>query len=369
MKVAIVHELLTMKGGAEQVARTLAAMYPEADIFTLLYDERTLGEWFPRHRIRTSRLQSFASLTRIFNHHLYLPFFRSAVEAWDFTGYDVIVSSSSAFIHGLRVPPGSAHVCYVHTPARYLWDQTLPVQQRLPSFMRVVASQLFHRLRLWDATIADRPTALVAASTIVERRIQLYWGRSSTVVHPFADDLWFEAPPKPHATPHGPFLVVANLRVYKQIERAIDACSKAKIPLIVVGEGPARAMLEARAHGSDIRFMGRIEGEALRVLYHSARALLIPGIEDFGINAVEALACGTPVITVRGGGTPDIVDASVGITCDATDDAFTNAVATPLTIDPSLCRTRAERCSRQQFEQQMYSIIEAALSATIKASH
>lgn len=368
MKIAIVHELLTMKGGAEKVVRTLAAMYPEAEIFTLLYDERTLGEWFPRHRIRTSRLQPFASLTHIFNHHLYLPFFRNAVEAWDFTGYDVIVSSSSAFVHGLRVPPGTAHVCYVHTPARYLWDQTFPVQQRLPSLMRTVASHLFHRLRVWDAAVANRPTTLVAASTVVERRIQLYWGRRSTVVHPFADDHWYEAPPKNDPTPSGPYIVVANLRVYKHIERAIDACINAKLPLIVVGDGPARAMLETRVHGNDIQFVGRVEGEALRTLYHSARALLIPGIEDFGINAVEALACGTPVITVRGGGTQDIVDPSVGLVCDATDEAFTQAVKAPLTIDPAVCRTRAERCSRQQFEQQMYSIIEVACSATANAS-
>lgn len=369
MKVAIVHELLTVRGGAERVARAFAAMYPEAEVFTLLYDERTLGDWFPRHRVRTSRLQPFAAATKLFNHHLYLPFFRGAVEAWDFTGYDLIVSSSSAFVHGLRVPPGTAHVCYVHTPARYLWDMTLDVQERMSAPARAVASRLFSRLRAWDAGVADRPTALVASSGIVRRRMELYWNRTSDVVAPFADDPWFAVPPKHDPTPAGPFLVVANLRAYKKIGRAIDACRAAGTPLAIVGDGPARAALEARAKGADVRFHGRVEGEDLRGFYRGARALLVPGEEDFGINAVEALACGTPVITVRGGGTTDVVDASVGAICEATDEAFARAVKdADLALDPALCRTRAERFTRQEFEHKMYSIIEAALSATANAS-
>lgn len=369
MKVAIVHELLTVRGGAERVARVLAGMYPDADVFTLLYDERALGDWFPRERVRTSRLQPIAALTRQFNHHLYLPFFRSAVEAWDFSGYDLIVSSSSAFIHGLRVPDGTAHVCYVHAPARYLWDKKDDVLGRMSAPARFCASRLFQRLRQWDALSANRPTALVAASAAVQRRIEQYWDRESTVVHPFADDLWFSVPPKHDPTPEGPCLIVASLRAYKNIERAIDACRRANVPLSIVGDGSARASLEAHARGADVRFHGRCEGEALRGAYRSARALLVPGEEDFGINAVEALACGTPVITVRGGGTTELIDDSVGIVCDATDDAFARAIAgSRLDLDPSVCRTRAERCSRAHFEQQMYSVIEAAISATAKAS-
>ncbi len=358
-----------MRGGAERVVRAFAAMYPDADIFTLLYNEKKLGDWFPPHRVKTSRLQKFAALTRQFNHHLYLPFFRGAVEAWDFSGYDLIVSSSSAFVHGLNVPKGTAHVCYVHTPARFLWDMTLPVQERMSAPIRAIASRLFHRLRTWDASVADRPTTLVAASKIVQRRIQLYWGRESTVVHPFADNPWFLVPPKHDATPHGPCVVVANLQTYKRIERAIDACAKANVPLAIVGDGPARASLEARAKNHDVTFLGRLEGEALRGAYRNARALLIPNEEDFGINALEALACGTPVITVRGGGTVDAIDDTVGAVCNATDESFAEAVRSAhLTIDPAACRNRAEQFTRQQFEQQMYTAIQAAISATANAS-
>ena len=196
MKVAIVHELLTGRGGAERVARVLAGMYPEADVFTLLYDERKLGDWFPAHRVKASRLQPFAAATRLFNHHLYLPFFRGAVEAWDFSGYDLVLGSSSAFVHGLRVPPGTAHVCYVHAPARYLWDMKDDVLGRMSAPARMAAAPLFHRLRTWDAAVADRPTAIVAASGAVRRRIELYWNRTAEVVHPFADDPWFAVPPE-----------------------------------------------------------------------------------------------------------------------------------------------------------------------------
>jgi glycosyltransferase involved in cell wall biosynthesis len=267
MKVAIVHELLTVKGGAERVARVLAGMYPQADIFTLLYDERKLGAWFPKERVHASRLQRFAKLTGLFNHHLYLPFFRGAVEAWDFSGYDLIVSSSSAFVHGLRVPKGATHVCYVHAPARYLWDQTIPVQKRMSAPARFFASRLFHRLRTWDASVADRPTALAAASETIRRRIKLYWGRGSTIVHPPIDDRWSSAVPQ-HANREHPdyVLIVSTLARYKNIDIAIEACNAAGSHLIIVGDGPDRARLEKMA-GPTVHFYGYREGDELRNLY------------------------------------------------------------------------------------------------------
>jgi len=368
MKVAIVHELLTVRGGAERVALCLADMYPDAEIFTLLYDESKLGDWFPRYRIHASRLQPFAALTKQFNHHLYLPFFRGAVEAWDFSSYDLVVSSSSSFIHGLRVPPGTPHVCYVHTPARYLWDQTLAVQERMSTPVRALASRLFHRLRTWDASVADRPTTLVAASDAVKRRIELYWGRHSEVVHPFADNEWFALPPKHTPVAAGPFVTVANLRGYKFLERAVEACIRVGVPLRVIGDGPARGALEQLAKGGDVVFPGRLEGNMLRDELLAARALIIPGIEDFGINAVEALACGTPVITVRGGGTEEIIDSTTGITCNPDAAGIETAVRSLNSFGPGACRSRAERFTQAQFEQQMYSVIEAAVSATANAS-
>lgn len=372
MKVAIVHELLTVRGGAERVARVLAGMYPQADIFTLLYDERKLGAWFPKERVRASWLQPFAKLTSLFNHHLYLPFFRSAVEAWDFTGYDLIVSSSSAFVHGLRVPKGTAHVCYVHAPARYLWDQTLPVQERMSAPARFVASRLFHRLRTWDATVADRPTALAAASGAIRRRIELYWDRDSTVVHPPIDDQWSTAVPE-HANREHPdyVLIVSTLARYKNIDIAVEACNAAGQHLIIVGDGPDRARLEKMA-GPTVHFYGYREGDELRDLYGDAQAVIVPGDEDFNLVAVEAMACGTPVIALRAGGPREtIVEGVTGTFFDDPTAASLGAVLRGFdrrAYDPAACRDRAKQFTRARFEQQMYTLIEAALSATANAS-
>jgi glycosyltransferase involved in cell wall biosynthesis len=372
MKVAIVHELLTVKGGAERVARVLAGMYPQADIFTLLYDERKLGAWFPKERVHASRLQRFAKLTGLFNHHLYLPFFRGAVEAWDFSGYDLIVSSSSAFVHGLRVPKGATHVCYVHAPARYLWDQTIPVQKRMSAPARFFASRLFHRLRTWDASVADRPTALAAASETIRRRIKLYWGRGSTIVHPPIDDRWSSAVPQ-HANREHPdyVLIVSTLARYKNIDIAIEACNAAGSHLIIVGDGPDRARLEKMA-GPTVHFYGYREGDELRNLYGDARAVIVPGDEDFNLVAVEAMACGTPVIALRAGGPREtIVEGVTGTFFDDPTAASLGAVLRDFdrnAYSANACRDRAKQFTRARFEQQMYTLIEAALSATANAS-
>ncbi|MEK7217998.1 MAG: glycosyltransferase family 4 protein, partial [Patescibacteria group bacterium] len=198
MKVALVHELLTMKGGAEKVLRILAQMFPEAPIYTLLYDEKKLGDWFPKERITTSNIQRsaerfshspFSILHSPFDHHLYLKRFPAAVESWDFSGFDLVLSSSSAFAHGIITNGRPQHLCYVHSPARYLWDRTHEVMERagkglLGPLKRAFLSHAFHKLRVWDAEAADRPDLLLAASRTVQRRIELYWRCESTVVHP-----------------------------------------------------------------------------------------------------------------------------------------------------------------------------------------
>lgn len=372
MKVAIVHELLTVRGGAERVARVLAGMYPEAEVFTLLYDEKKLGDWFPARRVKTSWLQRVAAATRLFNHHLYLPFFHSAVEAWDFTGYDLIVSSSSAFVHGLRVPPGTAHICYVHAPARYLWDRKDDVLGAIPAPARFIAAPLFHRLRTWDASVADRPTAIAAASATVRRRIELYWDRESTVIHPPIDDRWSAAVPE-HAGREHPeyFLIVSTLARYKNIEIAVAACTTAGRHLIIVGDGPDRGRLERMA-GPTVHFYGHREGDELRDLYGDAQAVIVPGDEDFNLVAVEAMACGTPVIAYRAGGPRETIVE--GITGAFFDDPTADSLGAVLrgfdrrTYDAAACRARAERFARPHFEQQMYTLIEAAISATANAS-
>ncbi len=308
MKVALVHELLTMKGGAERVLRVFARMFPDAPIYTLLYDEKKLGEWFPKERVRTSELQphsQFSILNFQLNHHLYLNRFPRAIEAFDFSGFDLVLSSSSAFAHGVITNGHPKHLCYVHSPARYLWDRTQDVLERaghgpLGPIKRRYLEKTFHTLRIWDAEVAPRPDRLIAASKEVQRRIELYWDCTSDVIYPPIDDNWFHVPnPNPNPNPY--FLIVSTLANYKRIDLAIAACNQLKLPLTIAGEGPAMDSLKRMA-GPTITFLGYQSHDALKDLYTHAIATIIPGEEDFGLVSLESQACGTPVIAYGKGG-------------------------------------------------------------------
>ncbi len=314
MKVALVHELLTMRGGAENVLRVLADMFPEAPIYTLLYDEKKLGQWFPKSRVRTSDIKP----TLGFNHHLYLKQFPKAVEAWDFSEFDLVISTSSAFAHGIITNGAPKHLCYVHSPARYLWDRTHDVQRDasgglLGPFKKMYLSRLFHKLRLWDSEAADRADLLLAASKTVQRRIELYWRRHSDVLYPPIDDVWFKENSQSSQPPtQNYFLIVSSLVRYKRIDLAIAACNESKLPLKIVGEGPDKARLQKIA-GSTIEFLGWKPQEELKNLYANATATIFAGDEDFGLVPLESMACGTPVIAYRSGGALEtIVEGKTG---------------------------------------------------------
>lgn len=359
MKVAIVHELLTMKGGAERVARVLADMFPEAPVYTLLYDEAIMRDWFPSERVRSSRLQRFAGIST--NHHFYLPFFPGAAEAWDFSAFDLVISSSSAFAHGVITNGRPRHLSYVHSPARYLWDRTHDVQRRA-GFARHALSPLFHRLRMWDAEAAARPDALLAASREVARRTELYWNRQAQVLHPPVDDFWFN--PRPPAAKGDYFLIVSTLARYKNLEIAILACNELGLPLRIAGTGADEARLRSLA-GPSVTFHGYQEGEALAALYAGARAAIFPGNEDFGLVPVEAMASGTPVIAWRGGGALEtVVEGETGVFFDEQTPASLADVLRTFDhtkYSKEKCIVRGQNFSRSAFEQQLHSIIDNLL--------
>ncbi len=307
MKIALVHELLTMKGGAERVFKILADQYPDAPIYTLLYNEKKLGDWFPASRVRGYRRPILG-----YNHHHYLGRFATQVESWDFSEFDLVISSSSAFVHGIITNGKPKHICYVHSPARYLWDRTHDVLERvgkqpLGFLNKPYLAKLFHKLRIWDSESSERPDVLIAPSKEVQRRIELYWRRESTVIHPPIDDMFLHAKPSlsPALSPY--FLVVSTLAHYKRIDLAIEACERLGKRLIIVGEGADMPRLK-RLAGSHTEFRGRKDGQELIDLYAGAQAVLFPGEEDFGLVPLEAMACGTPVIAYRGGGALETVE-------------------------------------------------------------
>ena len=321
MKVAIVHELLTMKGGAERVVRIIADLFPDAPIYTLLYDEKKLGDWFPKERIRTSIVQPTTHYplltTHLRNHHFHLTRFPKACEAWDFSGFDLVISSSSAFVHGIITNGKPKHLCYVHSPARYLWDRTHDVQERagkgfLGPIMHLYLSHIFHKLRIWDSEAAARPNVLLAASKEVQRRIELYWHRDSTVLTPPIDDEWLKATPSDRqaAPKKDYFLIVSTLVPYKQIDYVVEACTQANVPLVIAGDGPDKKRLQSLA-GPMVTFLGHQSTTQLKSLYASARATIFPGNEDFGLVPLESMACGTPVIAWKGGGALETITEGV----------------------------------------------------------
>ncbi len=374
MKVALVHELLTMRGGAERVLRILADMFPDAPVYTLLYDEKKLGDWFPKDRIRTSSLQdSYRLLPRAYryNHHKYLRRFPTAVEHWDFSAFDLVISSSSAFAHGIITNGKPKHLCYVHSPARYLWDRTHDVVERaskgpLGFLKKMYLESTFHTLREWDAEVAPRPDMLIAASSEVQRRIQLYWDRDSDVIYPPISDSWFTSKTnnqQPITSNY--FLIVSTLAPYKRIDLAIRACNDLKLPLMIVGEGPAKASLQSIA-GPTITFAGYKDHDELKQLYSNATATIIPGEEDFGLVALESMACGTPVIAYgKGGVLETVVDGVTGAYFDAKNPE--NLTQILRNFDPKIyskqkCQEQAEKFRQSVFEQKMHAAIKMLMA-------
>lgn len=308
-RVALVHDWLTGMRGGEKVLEALAALFPEAPIFTLFHFPGSVSPALEKHPIHTSFLQKAPRLRQ--RYRSYLPLFPVAIEEFDVTEFDVIVSSSHCVAKGVIPSPDAFHLCYCHTPMRYAWDQEhsyFPNRKGVGARMRSVA---LSGLRAWDAASASRVNLYVANSSFVARRVQAYYGRPAEVINPPVDVGFFtpgREKDRGNRGERGEYcLMVSALAPYKRIEHAMAACEKLGLELRVVGEGPERKRLAAMA-GGNVRFLGKVGQERLRELYRGARFFLQPGVEDFGIASVEALACGTPVVAVARGGILDVVE-------------------------------------------------------------
>jgi glycosyltransferase involved in cell wall biosynthesis len=350
-----------MRGG-EKVLLSLGRIFPEAPIFTLLHVRGSVAPEIESRDIRTSFVQHLPSVSRRYRH--YLPLFPMAAERFDLRGFDLVVSSSHCVAKGVRPPAGVRHLCYCHTPMRYVWDRYDDYfgRGRVSPPARLLISLLAPRLRRWDVTSSSRVHHFVANSAYVAGRIQRYYGRKSQVIPPPVDTHFFTPGPDEPGTWD---LVVSALAPYKRIELALEAYRGTGWPLRIVGFGPEEARLKARA-SSEVTFEGRVSDARLRELYRGARAVLMPGVEDFGIVPLEAMACGRPAVVFgEGGGLESVEDGRTGVVFrEPTPEALREAVATVSSrpFDRLTLRARAEAQGRDVFESRMRELVERVLA-------
>lgn len=364
-RTALVHDWLTGMRGGEAVLEAIAAHFPAAPIFTLLHVPGSVSPALEAHPIHTSFLQRVPGVAR--HYRRLLPLFPTAVEDFDLAGFDLVISSSHCAAKGARAAPGASHLCYCHTPMRYAWDQEtayFPRRRGLGARLRGLA---LTGLRTWDVASAARVDMFLANSRFVAERIRRYYRREAEVVPPpVATDFFTPAPegwsPEAEGVEPGTYcLAVAALSPYKRLELALEACRDLALELRVVGTGPDWGRLR-RLAGSGVRLYGRVSGERLRALYRGAQCLLQPGIEDFGIAAVEALACGTPVVALGRGGVLDQVDDGVhGVLFDEGGRAESLAAAIDrrrqIRFNPLDLRRRAEAFSILRFNERLKGIL------------
>lgn len=345
--VGFVHDWLTGQRGGENVLAAIAPLSPRAPIHTLFHFPGSVDAAIESHPIETSWLQGAPWLRGRYRH--YLPLFPRAIESLDTRRHGLVVSTSHCVAKGARPAPGGKHLCYCHTPMRYVWDQRRAYFPEPRGPVGWLRERLLDRLQRWDVRTAARVDVYLANSSFVADRIRRYYGRSAAVLPPPVDVDFF----RPTGEARERFaLMIAALAPYKKVDLAIEACRQAGVPLVIVGEGPERARLEAMA-GADVRFAGRVDRSELRSLLSRAAFYLQPGVEDFGIATVEALACGTPVLALGKGGVLDIVEDVVHGLLLPGDDAVAMADGIDkfrrMGFNLMDLRSRAEQYSAERF--------------------
>lgn len=293
--------MLVKLGGAERVVRKLLDMYPKSPIYTLFQNKKATDEWFRKAKIHPSYLQRYYEVVK--SPKWLLPKMPRAIEQFDFRKFDAVISSSSAFAHGIKTDEVK-HLSYCHSPMRYAWDYTHEYSKNMSAPMRFATASLLTQIRIWDYKAANRAHKIVANSKHVQKRIAKYWRRDSEVIHPPVNVKAFELT----ADHEDYFLIVSALTPFKRIDLAVHAFNKVGRRLVIIGDGAQRKLLESMAK-PNIEFLGRKSDVLVREYIQNCRALVFPGEEDFGITPVEAMAAGKPVLAYGVGGVLETVQA------------------------------------------------------------
>jgi glycosyltransferase involved in cell wall biosynthesis len=355
-RVSLIHDYLLVMRGAERTFAGMTDLYPHAPILTLLYDEQGTNRRFSGRSVSASPLQRLGVSQATFRR--LLPLYPWAVQHLKVPPCEVVLSSSSAFAHGVHVPPGAVHVCYCHAPFRYAWYEQARALAELPAPLRPLMRVQLKRMRRWDLAASRRVDVYIANSQLTRERIRKFYGRDASIVHPPVETERF-AP----GVPGESLLVVSELVRHKRVHVALAAARRAKAPIRIVGSGPDHAAL-SEAY-PEAEFLGRVADSELAGLFASARAVIVPSMEEFGITAVEAQAAGRPVIAAAAGGALETVrDQETGSLVRLDDvDAFTQAIEAidRLEFDPSRAVENAERFSVATFQERIAAEVSRAL--------
>lgn len=348
-RIAIGHDYLLVMRGAERTFAAIADLYADSPILTLLYDEEGTGGRFAGRHVRTSPLQRLGldqgSFRRL------LPLYPWAVERLEAPpGTEVLLTSSSAFAQGIRAPAGAVHVCYSHTPFRYAWYEQDRALEEAAAPLRPLLARQLARMRRWDLRAAGRVDHFIANSELTRARLKRFYGRDSVIVHPPVETTRFRL-----GTPGDALLVVSEVVRHKRVHVALEGARRAGVPIQVVGSGPDHDAL--RAAYPEAEFLGRVADHDLVGLYAQARAVVVPGREEFGITAVEAQAAGRPVVAAAEGGALETVIAEeTGCFADLDDaDSFAAAMlrVDSIGFDPAAAVANAERFSAEEFRRRL----------------
>lgn len=360
-RVSLVHDYLLVMRGAERTFAAIAQLYAQSPIFTLLYDERGTNGRFAGRSITTSPLQRLGMGQSSFRR--LLPLYPWAIGQLHLPSTRVVLSSSSAFAHGVRVPPGAVHVCYCHAPFRYAWYEQARALSEAPAPMRLPLRALLARMRRWDLAASGRVDVYVANSELTRERIKRYYGREAAVVHPPVDTHRFSP-----GMPGESLLIVSEIVAHKRLDVALEAARRARAPIRIVGSGPEHASLSSAY--PEAEFLGRVGDDELAGLYASARAVVVPSMEEFGITAVEAQAAGRPVIaTGAGGALETVLDERTGLLATLDDvDSFQRAIERidDLDFDPEEAVANAERFSVAAFRERLSAQVQRVLEGAVE---
>lgn len=355
MNIALIHDWITNVAGAERVLLELIELYPEADIYTSVYDPSKAAA-FNKYKINTTYLQR----SRLFKQHreLLVPYTPLAFESLDLSKYDLVITNTTFPAKGIITSPDTLHICYCHTPTRYLWEPENDNRASRGVFS-ILRKNVAHKLRIWDRVAAERPDYYLANSKTVKSRIHKYYRRDARVVYPPVDINKFEY--NKDIKPEKYYLFVSRLIKYKRADLAVEAFNKLGLPLKIIGTGPEEGRLKKLA-AKNIEFLGRVSDSELIKYYSGAQAFIFAAEEDFGIVPVEAMACGRPVIAYGTGGAAEtVINGITGLLFKPQSvDALILAVKKfdPEDFDSAIIRKHAENYSIEKFKKEFARIVE-----------